>query len=493
MDQLPVTLTLRGRKVVVTGSGTAAVRKADLALRAGANVLIVAPTHSPELAGIERHPALSLRLGKPEAEDMAGAFAVFAAAEDDPEDLRVRTLAKAAGAFVNVPDRPEWCDFSIPSMLDRSPLMIAISSAGNSPLLTRLLKERLEAAIPPAYGDLARFLGAIRDEVLDSITDKTARRRFYEELLDGPVSNRMLAGDEPGARAAFAQALDNAARDFMASPVPRGEVYLVGAGPGDPDLLTFRAVRLMQRAEVVVYDRLIGDGILSLVRRDAERIYVGKRKNQHTVPQDEISQLLVDLAREGKRVLRLKGGDPFIFGRGGEEIEMLAEHGIPFEVVPGITAAAGCACYAGIPLTHRDHAQACVFVTGHAKDGRLSLDWVTLLQPRQTLAIYMGLAVLPQLMSDFMANGADPAMPVAVIDNGTRPGQTVVTGTIETIAGLAAGADLKGPAMIIVGTVVTLRDKLDWRKPAVGAAAAPPATPAAPHVTATASHLLRKD
>ena len=482
MNQLPVTLTLKNRKVVVTGNSTAAARKADLALRAGAKVLVVTPSPGSEFAGIERHPGFSLRLGQPDANDVKGAFAVFAASENDAEDSRVRTLAKAAGAIVNVPDRPELCDFSIPSLLDRSPLMIAISSAGTAPLLTRLLKERLEGAIPASYGALARFLGSIREDVAARIPDKTTRRRFYESLLDGPVANRMLTGDEPGARAALAIAL-NDATGGPATRLPRGEVYLVGAGPGDPDLLTFRAVRLMQRAEVVVYDRLIGDGILNLVRRDAERIYVGKQRNQHTVPQEEISQLLVDLAHAGKRVLRLKGGDPFIFGRGGEEIELLADRGIPFEVVPGITAASGSACYAGIPLTHRDHAQACVFVTGHAKDGRLSLDWVTLLQPRQTLAIYMGLAVLPQLTEDFIAHGADPAMPVAVIENGTRPEQKVVTGSIADIAGRAADAGLKGPAMIIVGSVVTLRDKLDWRKTS--------ASTDAPHVIATASDLLR--
>jgi len=483
MEQLPVSLTLKNRKVVVTGNGTAAVRKADLALRAGAHVLVVAPERGGEFHEIEHQPGFTFRAGHPDANDLAGAFVVFAASENDPEDFRVRALAKAAGALVNIPDRPDWCDFSIPSMLDRSPLMVAISSAGTSPLLTRLLKERLECAIPPAYGDLARFLGSIRDEVATRIPDKTGRRRFHEHLLDSPVSAAILAGNEPEARRLLDLEL-TAAGNSDPNARPRGEVYLVGAGPGDPDLLTFRAMRLMQRADVVVYDRLIGDGILNLVRRDAERIYVGKMKNNHTVPQDEISQLLVDLACQGKRVLRLKGGDPFIFGRGGEEIELLAEHGISVEIVPGITAASGCASYAGIPLTHRDHAQACVFVTGHAKDGRLSLDWVTLLQPRQTLAIYMGLAVLPQLTADFLAHGCDPNLPVAVIDNGTRPSQRVVTGTIADIAERVASTNLKGPSMIIVGSVVTLRAKLDRSN------AGSPATGPA-HVSSTASTLLR--
>lgn len=244
-----------------------------------------------------------------------------------------------------------------------------------------------------------------------------------------------------------------------------GEVYLVGAGPGDPDLLTIRALRLMQKADVVVYDRLVDPAILDLTRRDAERIYVGKRRSEHTLPQEEISELLAGLAGEGKRVLRLKGGDPFIFGRGGEEIETLAERGIPFQVCPGITAASGCSAYSGIPLTHRDHAQACIFVTAQGKNGPVDLDWNVLLQPRQTVAIYMGLTHLDELMREFIARGAAPDLPAAVIDNGTRQGQRVVTGTLSTLAAKAREAGLRGPTIIIVGSVVALRDKLDWYSP----------------------------
>ncbi len=243
---------------------------------------------------------------------------------------------------------------------------------------------------------------------------------------------------------------------------PLGEVYLVGTGPGDPDLLTFRALRLMQQADVVLYDRLIGDGILNLVRRDAKRIYVGKLKNNHTVSQEEIGKLLIELAREGKRVLRLKGGDPFVFGRGGEEIEALSENGIAFQVVPGVTAANGCAAYAGIPLTHRDHAQACVFVTGHEKDGELNLNWESLIQPRQTVVLYMGLSSLDAITRGFLNHGADPATPAAVIENGTRAGQRVITGTLETLQNNTTQAGVKSPALIIVGSVVSLRDKLSW-------------------------------
>jgi uroporphyrin-III C-methyltransferase/precorrin-2 dehydrogenase/sirohydrochlorin ferrochelatase len=289
-------------------------------------------------------------------------------------------------------------------------------------------------------------------------------------LLDGPIVDLVLTGKQSEAVAEFEAQLDAAARG---DPVQnQGEVFLVGAGPGDPDLLTFKALRLMQRADVVLYDRLIGEGILNLVRREAERIYVGKLPQDHTVPQAEISRIMLRLAREGKRVLRLKGGDPFMFGRGGEEIEHLAAAGIPFQVVPGITAASGCAAYAGIPLTHRDHAQSCIFVTGHGKDGRVDVDVEALLQPRQTVAIYMGLSQIGPLLQTFIDKGAEPSTPAALIDNGTRSNQRVVTGTLETLAQRALDAGLQGPAVLIIGSVVRLHDKLKWYRSDPAAASA---------------------
>jgi len=465
MDQLPINLTVRGRKVVVVGAGIVAARKAELALRSGAEVWAVAPKLDAEFLPLVEHDRFRHRAGQAEPQDFAGALLAYLATGDATEDLRVRDLARAAGALVNLPDQPELSDFASPAILDRAPLMLTVSSAGTSPMLARLIREQLEGTIPATFGDLALFLGAIRDEVAAEIPAPDARRHFFERLLESPVADLVLAGDEPSARTLLAQEL--AAATDPTRPV-MGEVYLVGGGPGDPDLLTFRAMRLLQRADVVVYDRLIGSPILNLVRRDAERIYVGKRMGDHELPQEEISRLLVKLARQGKRVLRLKGGDPFIFGRGGEEIELLADEGIPFQVVPGITAAAACAAYAGIPLTHRDHAQSCVFVTGHAKNGRPELDWATLLQPHQTVAVYMGLAMLPVLTEDFIAHGADPTTPVAIVDNGTRPNQRVITGTIADIAVRATEAGLKGPSMILIGSVVTLRDKLAWFRPDIG-------------------------
>jgi uroporphyrin-III C-methyltransferase/precorrin-2 dehydrogenase/sirohydrochlorin ferrochelatase len=325
-----------------------------------------------------------------------------------------------------------------------------------------MLKARLESLIPAGYGRLARLAGEFRIAVAKAISSPAARRRFWETVLEGPIGEKALSGDDRGADADLARAIERAAG--AEAQAPRGEVYLVGAGPGDPDLLTFRALRLMQKADVVLYDRLTDEDVLNLVRREAKRIYVGKQPEDHELPQGEISALLVKLAKEGKRVLRLKGGDPFMFGRGGEEIEALAAQGIPFQVCPGVTAAIGAAAYAGIPLTHRDHAQACVFVTGHGKDGKITLDWTALLQPRQTVAIYMGLRNLEALAQEFVAHGASADLPAAIVDNATRVGQRVIVGTLGTLAAKARAAELAGPSIIIVGTVVTLRDRLDWRE-----------------------------
>ena len=308
--------------------------------------------------------------------------------------------------------------------------------------------------LPAQLGQLDGFLQRQRARVADRLPT-SERRALWERFLDGPGAERLLRGDEAGGDAELQRLLDGAA--------PGGEVFLVGAGPGDPDLLTFRALRLMQQADVVLYDRLLPTAILDLVRRDAERIFVGKRRSQHAVPQDEINAELVRLARAGKRVLRLKGGDPFIFGRGGEEIETLAAAGIAFQVVPGITAASGCAAYAGIPLTHRDYAQACIFVTGHARaDGKLALNWPLLAQRGQTVVIYMGLGTLPQLCAEFTAHGLPADWPAALIEEGTSSAQRVISGTLADLPAKVAAAEVRGASLVIVGEVVRLREKLDW-------------------------------
>jgi uroporphyrin-III C-methyltransferase/precorrin-2 dehydrogenase/sirohydrochlorin ferrochelatase len=462
LDHLPIFLDIRGKTVVVTGGGTLAARRVERALSAGAKVKVFAEELSDEFRPFLNHAGVTISARQPEAADVEGAILAYGAEENFENDKRLRDLAKGAGVLANVADTMELCDFITPAILDRTPLVAAIASSGASPVLARIIKAELESAIPATFGNLSKFLRQFRDEVAEHIADNTQRRRFWEDVTESAVAERVMAGDLDGAEAALREKLAGFA---SGGGKPVGEIYLVGTGPGDPDLLTFRGLRLMQRADVVLYDRLIGPRIMALVRRDAERIYVGKKQNEHTMSQDDISALLVRLALEGKRVLRLKGGDPFIFGRGGEEIDEIARHGIPFQVVPGVTAAAGCAAYAGIPLTHRDHAQACVFVTGHAKDGEVDLNWEALIQPHQTIAVYMGLSMIEALTGSFIRHGMAQDMPVAVIDNGTRQAQRVVTGTIADIATKVTNAELKGPAIIIIGTVVTLRDRLAWFKP----------------------------
>jgi uroporphyrin-III C-methyltransferase/precorrin-2 dehydrogenase/sirohydrochlorin ferrochelatase len=460
MDHLPIFLNVDGKRTLIVGKGVSAARKADLLLRAGSDLTIVTPQLGEELSQLAetysfRHQATAVT-----AADLDGCMIVFGCDEDDSLNQNLRKLAHEAGIPVNVSDKTEDCDFIMPALVDRSPLLIAISSGGTSPLLVRMLKARFETTIPAAYGKLAEFAGSYRDRIKKLIPNMTRRRRFWEAMVSGPVAEHLFSSQLEQAASLMESNLVDAARE--GDQPPPGEVYLVGTGPGDPDLLTFRALRLMQQADVVLYDRLIGDGILNLVRRDARRIYVGKLKNNHTVPQEEISEMLIDLANKGKRVLRLKGGDPFVFGRGGEEIEALSENGVAFQVVPGVTAANGCAAYAGIPLTHRDHAQACVFVTGHEKDGKLNLNWEALIQPRQTVVLYMGLTSLEAITSGFINHGADPQTPAAVVENGTRAGQRVITGTLDSLLDKTSQAQVKSPALIIVGSVVTLREKLSW-------------------------------
>ncbi len=460
MDHLPVFLSVKGKRALVVGGGTLAARKADLLVRAGCDLTVVASELNDDLARVVQEHQIKHKKTALTADDVSGCVIAFGASADKSVNLHLHDLAKAAGILVNISDTTDLCDFIMPAIVDRSPLLIAVASGGATPLLTRMLKARFETTVPAAYGRLAEFAGSYRDRVKDSIPNMTRRRRFWETMLDGPIAEYLFSGQEQQATALMESLLEEAAS--TGDRPPRGEVYLVGTGPGDPDLLTFRALRLMQRADVVLYDRLIGDGILNLVRRDARRIYVGKMKKDHSVPQEEITEMLIRLAQEGKRVLRLKGGDPFVFGRGGEEIATLAENGVHFQVIPGVTAANGCATYAGIPLTHRDHAQGYIVVTGHEKDGQLNLNWESLIQPRQTVVIYMGLTSLGTIMEGFLSHGADPATPAAIIENGTRAGQRVITGTLASLLDKSTAADIKSPALIIVGSVVTLRDKLSW-------------------------------
>ncbi len=456
MDFLPVFQKVKGRLCLVVGGGAVGTRKAGVLLEAGAKVRVVAPEIDDELKSNANVEAVVARF---EEKHFDGVTLIIAATNDRSVNKQVSELAQARNIPVNVVDDPELCSFIMPAILDRSPLMVAFSSGGASPVLTRMMRGKLESIIPHNFKRLAQFAERFRELVKQRVTNPPKRRLFWEDVLEGVIAEKVLSGDEAGGEALLREMLDKE------DNVLHGEVYLVGAGPGDPDLLTFRALRLMQKADVVVYDNLVSKPIVEMTRRDAERIYVGKKRDDHTLPQEEINLLLVRLAKEGKRVLRLKGGDPFIFGRGGEEIETLAAEGIAFQVVPGITAASGVASYAGIPLTHRDHAQSCIFVTGHLKDGTMNLDWDALARPKQTVVVYMGLRGLDTLCAELVKHGMPDTTPIAIVQHGTQPTQRVITGTLATLPAIAEREKPQAPTLIIIGGVVTLREKLAWFHP----------------------------
>ena len=452
----PIFMNLTDRSCLVVGGGEVALRKIEQLLRADARVQVVARDLCARLQELVASQSVNHLARDFETRHLYGQALVIAATDDRRLNGDVAVMAKDRSIPVNVVDDPALCTFIMPSVIDRDPVIVAVSTGGESPVLARLLRARLESFIPAGYGRLARLLGEFRELARRKFPLMRARRRFWETIIQGPVAELLFGGQEEEARRLLSRQL----REDSGQDLNRGAVYLVGAGPGDPDLLTFRALRLMQQADVVLHDRLVAPAVLDLVRRDAERIYVGKERDRHTLPQEGINALLIRLAREGKRVLRLKGGDPFIFGRGGEEIDGLAEAGIPFQVVPGI-----CASYAGIPLTHRDYAQACLFVTGHLRDGRLDLDWEALVRPRQTLAIYMGVQGLEEIAQGLIAHGMAPGMPAAIIERGTLPDQRVLISTVGALAATAQSAGLKAPAMVIVGEVVQLNKKLAWYQP----------------------------
>ena len=457
MDLLPIFLNIKNKKCVVVGGGEVAFRKATLLLRAGADLNIVAPVLSDELRKLCVDTDCAITAREFEEADINNAVLVVAATDDLKTNERVSVIASTLNIPVNVVDQPHLCSFIMPSIVDRSPIVVAISSGGSSPILTRKLKELNEAMIPGRIDKLAELLGSFRGRVKSEINDFSARIRFWENVLDSEIPELVYNGHDDEARSALDNWLTNPQNDRVG-----GEVYLVGAGPGDPDLLTLRALRLMHKADVVLYDRLVSPEVLLKLRPDAQKIYVGKRSADHAVPQETINEMLVRLAKEGNRVLRLKGGDPFIFGRGGEELESLAAAGIPFQVVPGITAASGCASYAGIPLTHRDYSQSVRFLTGHTRDGRVPREWDLLVKEQQTLVFYMGLAGLPDICDQLLKHGMPSSTPVAVIQQGTTQTQKVVVGNLNKIADLAVEKEIQAPTIIIIGEVVKLQESLSW-------------------------------
>jgi uroporphyrin-III C-methyltransferase/precorrin-2 dehydrogenase/sirohydrochlorin ferrochelatase len=464
MQALPIFMNITNRRCVVIGGGEVASRKVAMLLKANAAISLYSPDLCHELQALAEAKKITYIKANFDASQLIGACLVIAATDIEAVNIAVSNAAKAQNIPVNVVDSPALCTFTMASIVERSPIVIAISSEGNAPVLARYIRTKIETMLPTGYGKIAGIAGEFRDKVKAKFATTQQRRIFWEGVLQGPIVERILSGQEAAAR----KSLDALLSD-KAEASHHGEVYLVGGGPGDPDLLTFRALRLMQQCDVCVYDKLVSPEVMELVRRDAELIYVGKSRDQHTLPQEEINDLLAKLALQGKRVLRLKGGDPFIFGRGGEEIETLMEHGVPFQVVPGITAANGVSSYAGIPLTHRDYAQACLFITGHLKNGTIDLDWVAMSRPRQTVVIYMGLVGLAQICQQLIAHGVPSDMPCAVIQQGTTQRQRVVTATLLDLAEKVAEAGMKPPCLTIIGEVVKLREKLNWFEPSTNA------------------------
>lgn len=455
MDTLPLFLRLDGQPCLVVGGGAVAARKVEALARAGARITVVAPRTGPAIGKLAADGRLRIEERRFVDEDVHGVLLAVAATGDREVNRRVYEACRARGVLVNTVDDPSLCTATFPAIVDRGPVTVAVSTGGSAPALARHLREKIERLLPAGTDRLARFLTARRADINRAAADGRARRRLWDRILDSPVPDLAESGRE--------QAADEALGRLVEEPAETaGIVSLVGAGPGDPDLLTIRALRTLQRADLVYYDNLVSAAVLDRCRRDAERVYVGKRAGfagSRLTRQAEINELLLAGAREGLRVVRLKGGDPFVFGRGGEEIETLRDRGVSFEVVPGITAALGCAAYAGIPLTHRDWAQSVRFVTGHVTGGEVNLDWPELARPGQTLVVYMGLAGLTQLTERLIEHGMAPGTPAATISRGTLPDQAVVTADLSTLADEVGRARLPGPTTTIVGRVVALRDR----------------------------------
>lgn len=455
-DWLPLFHRFKDEQFIIFGGGKVADRKAKTLVRFNKKVRIISPHLIPSLQSLADEQKIEF------VQDVAGeAFVesgamVIAATDDATVNAKIAEWAKAASCLVNVADSPELSDFIFPAIIDRSPVMVAISSSSATPALTRYLRNMIDAALPRRLNELSEFVTRLRTDIRQRMSDTSQRQSYWRKLMSGPVPDMVLAGksDEAGRLAD---------KLLKGSEHKTGQVFLVGAGPGDPELLTLKAVRLIQQADVVLYDRLVSDEIMAFCHPDAQRIYVGKAKSDHAVPQDGINRLLVKYARQGANVLRLKGGDPFIFGRGGEEIEELAEDGIPFQIVPGITAASGCASYSGIPLTHRDYAQSVRFVTGHLKDGTADLPWPELIHDNQTLVIYMGLSAIESICGQLILHGMPADTPIALIEKGTTPEQKVHISTLLDMPNYVSGNSMRAPTLTIIGRVVDLHSKLDWR------------------------------
>jgi uroporphyrin-III C-methyltransferase/precorrin-2 dehydrogenase/sirohydrochlorin ferrochelatase len=458
VNYFPIFFDLNDQPVLVVGGGEVALRKVSLLERCGARITVVAPEIMPELKERAERTAITHVPREFAPSDLEGARLVIVATSKRAVNRWIATLSEARGIPVNVVDDKEASRFIVPAIIDRDPVIVAISTGGTSPVLARRLRERLEAFIPKRFGDFALWLRNLRQTTMDKLRDTQERRRFFETLVDGPAAKRFIDGDQRGALRIAQQLLATTAN----APRASGEVALVGAGPGDAELLTLKALRAIQDADLILYDRLVSPAILDMARRDASLVCVGKSAGETSTSQDEINALLVKHAEAGKRVVRLKGGDPFIFGRGGEELQALAAAGINFSVIPGITAALGIAAYAGIPLTHRDYAHSVSFVTGHADRNGKEPDWRALAAPGATAVFYMGLGRLEHIVRELLAAGASADRPAALVAQGTLPAQRIITATLGTIVACAAHVTLESPALLVVGDVVALHSTLSW-------------------------------
>ncbi len=463
MNSLPLFFNLADRPVLIVGGGDIALRKADLLERAGAKITFVAlQFHADILQRFSNTSRHQLKQHAYNASCLDGQSLVIATTNDHQVNQQVFFDAESRNIPVNVVDNPDLCRFIFPAIIDRNPITVAVSSSGKSPVLARLLRAKLESVIPKQYGELAELAGKFREKVKHTLPHLTARRQFWEQALTGNVAESVFANNPEKAEAQLQDLLQHYQENIDKNPEKLGKVYIVGAGAGDPELLTFKALRLMQQADIIFYDNLVSASILDLCRRDASKVYVGKKRSNHAVQQQNINQLLVEHTKQGKRVLRLKGGDPFIFGRGGEEAEYLVQAGVDYEIVAGITSATAAASCAGIPLTHRDYAQSVKFVTGCLKTNTINENYQDLLDDSQTVVFYMGLNALPTLTQGLISAGKSADTPIAIVSNASLPNQQVLTGTLNDIVAKQEQAKLPAPALLIMGNVVKLHQKLAW-------------------------------
>jgi len=458
MESFPIFLNIKQKPIIVIGGGDIALRKVKLLIKADPNITIISRDICQDLKELLSKPQHKIIQKNFEESDIKLPILIIAATNNTKINKKISACARQKNIPINVVDQPDLCTFTMGSIVERDSLVISISSGGKAPVLVRSLREKLEKLLPQSYAELVRFSGRLRSIVKKKIRSSIKRRIFWEEFFDSKYIETFISAPKRLDTKFFNKLL------LSMKKRKTGEVYLVGAGPGERDLLTIKALHLMQKCDICIYDNLVSKDILELVRRDADLIYAGKKQDQHTLSQDKINNLLIKFAKKGKKVLRLKGGDPFIFGRGGEEIESLLKNKILFQVVPGITAANGIASYSGIPLTHRDHAQSCLFLTGHLKDGAIDFEWDKLIVKNQTLVVYMGLLSLDKLVENLKLHGMTKKMPIAIIESGTTDEQKVIIGELSNIKSKVTRAKIKSPALIIIGTVVLLRSKLNWFK-----------------------------